>query len=58
MKPEDYLVNAILSFAVVILVILLVVLSNKVDDLMENVKDLQHRIDLIESYHFDHSSIK
>ena len=58
MKSEDYLVNAILALSVVIVVILLAVLSNKIEDLMDNVKDLQHRIDLIELYNFEHSELK
>lgn len=58
MKSEDYFVNAMLALAVVIIIIVIAYQADKIDDLKEDVKDLQHRIDLIETYHFNHSSIK
>ena len=58
MKSEDYFVNAMLSLAVVIIIILIAYQADKIDDLKEDVKDLQHRIDLIELYNFEHLELK
>jgi hypothetical protein len=58
MKRDDYLIPAALLFAIGVIIIILAQQTDKINTLEKNVESLQHRLELIEGYNFNHSKIE
>lgn len=58
MKKEETIKDIIIFLFIIVYTILIVDINSTVDDIEEGVRDINNKVDMIESYNFDHSKIK